>query len=35
MSKINTELFMGKMCIWDLLQHNMGRREVKGDGDKT
>lgn len=35
MSKIHTELFKGKMYIWDLLQNNMGGRKISGDGDET
>lgn len=35
MSKIHTELFMGKRYIWDLLQNNMGGRKISGDGDET
>lgn len=34
MSKIHTELFMGKMYIWDLLQNNMGGEKWgKGIGE--
>lgn len=31
MSKIHTELFMGKMYIWNLLQNNTGGRKINGD----
>lgn len=35
MSKTNTELFKGKMYIWDLLQNNMGEREINGGRDEA
>lgn len=35
MSKINTELFIDKMYIWDLLQKNIRRRQINGDRDET
>lgn len=33
--KINTELFMGTMYIWDLLQNNREKGRTNEDRDKT